>query len=215
MLARFHRCQRVIIVGLKERDDLNGCEAHVVQHHQGRELIQLAGTGECIRVKPQNLAIAAPAGEERAKRSPISVREVIERHGKPCESATFALPPSLPSRPTAAAHSTRSICIASVMQGIVAAILLAVATVVGVMVGAIEKQLASCIPAPGKVVSATVRTLEKKTGSVLLTLATIVGVIVGTVKQTTESRGHHCGSSVDNMLAARRRFTRASRFSKY
>ena len=57
-MASFETGVRVVLIGLKSRTDLNGLEAHVIQHYEGRIAVQVMGTSECLRVKPANVKLA-------------------------------------------------------------------------------------------------------------------------------------------------------------
>ena len=137
-MTTFDRNQRVVLVGLKERHDLNGCEAKVIQEYQGRVAIWLTVSAECIRVKPENLIVA----DESQTASPQTIRDALapaQQNGSP----KVTLPPSAAEtrEPVGSALTTASI------QEIAWAVLLAFATLLGALFGTVEKKVSARVRA--------------------------------------------------------------------
>jgi hypothetical protein len=138
-MTTFDRNQRVVLVGLKERHDLNGCEAKVIQEYQGRVAIWLTVSAECIRVKPENLIVA----DESQTASPQTIRDALapaQQNGSP----KVTLPPSAAEtrEPVGSALTTAAI------QEIAWAVLLAFATLLGALFGTVEKKVSARVRAP-------------------------------------------------------------------
>ena len=136
-MTTFDRNQRVVLVGLKERHDLNGCEAKVIQEYQGRVAIWLTVSAECIRVKPENLIVA----DESQTASPQTIRDALapaQQNG----SSKVTLPPS-------AAETRKPVGLTiTAIPEITWAVLLAFATLLGALYGTVEKKVSARVRAP-------------------------------------------------------------------
>jgi hypothetical protein len=141
-MTTFDRNQRVVLVGLKERHDLNGCEAKVIQEYQGRVAIWLTVSAECIRVKPENLLVA----DESLTASPQTICDALapaQQNG----ISKVTLPPSAAETREPVGFLGSALTTAAI-QEIAWAVLLAFATLFGALYGTVEKKVSARVRAP-------------------------------------------------------------------
>ena len=86
----FDRNQRVVVVGLTERVDLNGCSAKVIKEYQGRVAVWLVDSAECVRVKAENLLTAPPAQQQQPPQQQLPSELSVDH------SATLLAEPPVP-----------------------------------------------------------------------------------------------------------------------
>ena len=147
--AEFASGSKIKVVGLKARSDYNGTFGEVIRYYQGRCAIRLS-SGECIRVKPQNITSADdfdPAAEEPAvdratlQTSPRPIHDTIEPAPIAADATNKVSSPPPTSQipaPTRASRPQHGAAISG--WDVLWRALLAVATLIGASVGAIEKK---------------------------------------------------------------------------